>query len=79
MTLIDAEGAGQLGLRKVDARNDSTLLQRAAELGERKLYVPDVAHELPLADVAQAHHLAQYGSGKVVVTVTEPFPGTPLR
>ena len=31
-------------------------------------YSPRVDHEIPLADIAEAHTLAENGSGKVVVT-----------
>ncbi len=69
VTVIDADGAARLGLAKVDARNDSALLRRAAALGERGLYTPRVSHELPLASAGRAHALAESGSGKVVITV----------
>ncbi|CAL9667355.1 hypothetical protein SUDANB126_07311 [Streptomyces sp. enrichment culture] len=69
VTVIDTEGAARLGLRKIDARNDSTLLQQAAGLGRRGLYTPRVEHVLPLASVAEAHTLAQSGSGKAVITL----------
>ncbi|MFI6338783.1 NADP-dependent oxidoreductase [Streptomyces sp. NPDC050535] len=69
VTVIDSEGAARLGLRKIDARNDSALLRQAAELGRRGLYTPRVEHVLPLASVAEAHTLAQSGSGKVVITL----------
>ncbi|WP_380166784.1 alcohol dehydrogenase catalytic domain-containing protein [Jannaschia sp. R86511] len=69
VTVIDGEGAARLGLAKVDARNDSTLLRRGADLGRRGLYTPRVSHELPLASVSEAHALAEGGSGKVVVTI----------
>ncbi|SMH50930.1 NADPH:quinone reductase [Rathayibacter oskolensis] len=68
VTVIDGEGAARLGLKKVDARNDSALLRSAAALGRRGLYTPRVEHELPLAEVVQAHTLAESGSGKVVIT-----------
>lgn len=68
VTVVDDRGAAQLGLRKVDARNDSALLRFAAALGQRGLYTPRVDHELRLADVAEAHTLAEEGSGKVVIT-----------
>jgi hypothetical protein len=67
--LRSPEGATRLGLRTV---NDSALLQQAADLGRRGLYVPRVEHVLPLASIAEAHTLAQNGSGNIVVTVTRP-------
>lgn len=68
VTVIDTQGAAELGLVKVDARNDSGLLRYAAALGRDGLYTPRVDHELPLVDIIQAHTLAENGSGKVVVT-----------
>lgn len=68
VTVVDDQGAAQLGLRKVDARNDSALLRYAAELGQDGLYTPLVNHELSVADVIEAHTLAENGSGKVVIT-----------
>lgn len=69
VTVIDAEGAQRLGLRKIDARNNSDLLEQAADLGRRGRYTPRVGHVLAIADIANAHTLAQEGSGKVVVTL----------
>jgi NADPH:quinone reductase-like Zn-dependent oxidoreductase len=68
VTVIDQEGAARLGVKSVSARNDSALLRYAAALGQEGLYTPRVEHELPLADVVEAHILAENGSGKVVVT-----------
>jgi NADPH:quinone reductase-like Zn-dependent oxidoreductase len=68
VTVIDDRGAARLGVRKVDARNDSALLQYAAALGQEGLYLPRVDHELSLADIVEAHTLAENGSGKVVIT-----------
>jgi len=67
VTVIDDQGAARLGLRKVDARNDSALLRYAAALGEKGLYTPRVDHEFPLADIVEAHTVAESGSGKVVI------------
>lgn len=67
VTVIDDQGAAQLGLRKVDARNDSALLRYAAALGREGLYTPRVNHELSLGDIIEAHRLAENGVGKVVV------------
>jgi len=69
VTVVDGEGAARLGLRQVNARNDSTLLRQGADLGRRGLYAPRVEHVLPLASIAEAHTLAQGGSGKVVITL----------
>ncbi|WP_394250421.1 alcohol dehydrogenase catalytic domain-containing protein [Arthrobacter pityocampae] len=68
VTVVDGQGAARLGVRNVNARNDSTLLRYAADLGRDGLYTPRVDHELPLADIVKAHTLAEEGSGKVVIT-----------
>lgn len=70
VTVIDAEGAAELGAKKVDARNESVLVERGGDLGERGRYTPRVDYELPLDKIADAHTLAQNGSGKVVVTIS---------
>lgn len=67
VTVIDDQGAAQLGIRKVDARNDSALLRYAAALGREGLYTPRVHHELSLRDIIEAHSLAENGVGKVVI------------
>jgi NADPH:quinone reductase-like Zn-dependent oxidoreductase len=69
VTVIDHQRAAQLGLRSVSARNDSALLRYAAGLGRDGLYTPRVDHELPLADVVEAHTLAESGTGKVVISL----------
>lgn len=68
VTVADKGGASKLGIRAVDAVNDSALLERAADLGHRGLYSPRVDQVLPLASIAKAHELAA-GGGKVVVIV----------
>ncbi|WP_159803508.1 alcohol dehydrogenase catalytic domain-containing protein [Arthrobacter zhaoguopingii] len=70
ITVIDAEGAARLGLRKVDAVNDSSLLDHAANLGRLGLYSPRVDHVLPLDSIQEAHELSKGGAGKIVVTLT---------
>jgi NADPH:quinone reductase-like Zn-dependent oxidoreductase len=67
VTVVDQQGAARLGLQKVDARNDSALLRSAAALGRDGRYTPRVDRELSLADVVEAHALAESG-GKVVIT-----------
>lgn len=69
VTVADKGGASMLGIRAVDAANDSALLDRAADLGRRRLYSPRVDQVLPLASIAKAHELAAGGAGKVVVTL----------
>jgi NADPH:quinone reductase-like Zn-dependent oxidoreductase len=68
VTVADNEGATRLGVRSINARNDSALLRFAAALGREGLYTPRVDHVLPLADVVEAHALAESGGGKVVIT-----------
>jgi NADPH:quinone reductase-like Zn-dependent oxidoreductase len=68
VTVIDHDGAARLGVKSVSARNDSALLRHAAALGRDGRYTPRVDHELPLADIIEAHTLAENGSGKVVIT-----------
>ena len=68
VTVIDGQGAARLGVRKVDARNDSALLRHASALGRDGLYTPRVDHELSLDDIIEAHTLAENGIGKVVIT-----------
>ena len=68
VTVIDGEGAARLGVRKIDARNDSTLLRHASELGREGLYTPRVDYEFALEEIAEAHAVAESGAGKVVVT-----------
>jgi len=68
VTVIDDQGAAQLGLRKVDARNDSGLLRYAAALGADGIYTPRIDRELSLTDIVEAHTLAENGGGKVVIT-----------
>lgn len=70
ITVVDAEGAARLGARKVDAANESALLDDVADLGRRGQYVPRVDHVLPLSSIQRAHELAKSGAGKVVVTLT---------
>jgi NADPH:quinone reductase-like Zn-dependent oxidoreductase len=70
VTVIDTEGAGRLGVRTVNAVNDSALLERAADLGRRGLYTPRVDRVLPLASIQEAHELAESGAGKIVATLT---------
>lgn len=69
VTVIDDEGAAQLGAKKVDARNESALIERGGQLGERGLYTPRVDLELPLEDIAEAHDKAESGKGKGKVVV----------
>lgn len=69
VTVIDAQEAARLGVIKVDARNDSTLLRHASALGQDGLYTPRVDREFPLDDIVEAHTMAESGVGKVVITL----------
>ncbi|WOC13303.1 NADP-dependent oxidoreductase [Gordonia sp. MP11Mi] len=69
VTVIDTEGAADLGAKKVDARNESALVERGAKLGERGLYTPRADRALPLEAIAEAHNLAEKESGKIIVHV----------
>ena len=68
ITVIDGQGAARLCIRKIDARNDSSLLRYVAVHGQAGLYTPRVDHELSVSDIAEAHALAETGRGKIVVT-----------
>lgn len=70
VTVVDAQGAARLGVRHVNAANESALLEYAADLGRRGLYLPRVDRVVPLASIQEAHALAESGSGKIVVSLT---------
>ncbi|WP_150461776.1 NADP-dependent oxidoreductase [Nesterenkonia ebinurensis] len=69
-TVADQTGHA-IGVRVVNAQNDSLTLEVAAALGETGVYLPRVAQSFPLQMIAEAHILAQAGGtqGKVVVTI----------
>ena len=70
-TVADAAGAAPLGVRAVNAENDSATLEVAAALGSSGAYLPRIAEAFPLERISEAHALAEAGrtSGKVVVTI----------
>jgi NADPH:quinone reductase-like Zn-dependent oxidoreductase len=70
-TVADAGRAGPLGVRAVNAQNDSATLEVAAALGATGHYLPRVARAFPIDQVADAHRLSEAGKtdGKVVVTL----------
>jgi NADPH:quinone reductase-like Zn-dependent oxidoreductase len=70
-TVADAAGARPLGVRAVNAENDSATLEVAAELGARGAYLPRVAQTFPLNQIVAAHTTAEAGrtNGKIVVTI----------
>jgi NADPH:quinone reductase-like Zn-dependent oxidoreductase len=70
VTVVDHQGAAQLGAARANARNDSALLRQASAHGQAGSWTPRVDHEFALADIADAHTTAESGSGKVVVTLS---------
>lgn len=69
VTVIDHEGAARLGVKSVNARNESAFLRHASALGQDGLYTPRVDREFSLDHIAEAHAQAENSSGKVVVTL----------
>ena len=72
-TVADGAGAARLGVRNVNAVNDSANLEITARLGAIGSYIPRVEHVLPLEKTAEAHALVQdkRARGKVVITIGE--------
>lgn len=69
VTVADAAGARDLGVRHVNAANVSASLAATAQLGAAGRYTPRVAATFALDDVARAHEHAESRSGKVAITV----------
>ncbi|GGF51384.1 oxidoreductase [Marmoricola endophyticus] len=69
VTVADQQRAAGLGVTEVWAENRSEWLRAAVDLADR--YTPRVARELPWAEAAEAHRIAERGStgGKIVLTV----------
>nr|WP_296765139.1 NADP-dependent oxidoreductase [Rhodococcus sp. (in: high G+C Gram-positive bacteria)] len=63
VTVADHQRAGELGVRSVNADNDSAILSRAAAYADDGAYTPHVSEVLPFRDAARAHA----GSGKIVL------------
>lgn len=72
VTVVDHKGAAQYGTLQANARNESALLRRAADLGTTGGWTPKVDRIFALADIADAHTAAENGSGsgKIVVTLS---------
>lgn len=70
VTVVDHQGAARYGTLQANARNESSLLRQAADLGTAGGWTPRVDREFDLADIADAHSAAEGGSGKVVVTLS---------
>lgn len=68
-TVADHADASRLGVHLCHARNDSALLETAADLGRQGLYTPRIERSYPLEQIAQAHAHSARGHvrGKVVV------------
>ncbi|PRY44933.1 NADP-dependent oxidoreductase [Umezawaea tangerina] len=71
VTVADFVNSSALGVRLVNAENDSAILVEAAELGARGAYTPHIAEEFPLDRIAEAHALAEQArtQGKIVVKI----------
>lgn len=69
VTVADHVNAQRLGVRVVNAVNDSTLLAEAGALGEQGRYVPRIEQTYSLREIAQAHAHSERGHvrGKIVV------------
>nr|WP_246080380.1 zinc-binding dehydrogenase [Nonomuraea mesophila] len=70
-TVADHANARRLGVHLADARNDSTLLAEAGELGRQGRYTPRIEQTYPIERIAEAHTYAERGHtrGKVVIRV----------
>ncbi|GGJ33521.1 NADP-dependent oxidoreductase [Streptomyces brasiliensis] len=68
-TVADPAGGQRLGTHVVDAKNDSSLLSEAAELGRQGHYTPRIGQIYPLERIADAHAHAERGHtrGKIVI------------
>lgn len=64
VTVADHQRAAVLGLRSVNADNDSRLLRRAAVYGASGAYVPHISETVEFPDTARAHALAEAHKGK---------------
>ncbi len=71
VTVADFADADALGVRRVNAENDSGLLVEGAELGERGALTPTVSRTFPLEEIVAAHTEAERGHtrGKIVITI----------
>ncbi|MGN9808950.1 NADP-dependent oxidoreductase [Micromonospora sp. BQ11] len=71
VTIADATGAEQLGVRHLYAENNSEVLAEGAALGARGGYTPYLAATFPIDKIADAHREAERGhtQGKIVVTL----------
>ncbi|MFF1699590.1 NADP-dependent oxidoreductase [Streptomyces sp. NPDC058257] len=68
-TVADHVNAERLGVRVVNAVNDSALLAEAAEVGGQGCYTPRIERTYALEEIAQAHADAERGHtrGKLVI------------
>ncbi|MBO0594890.1 NADP-dependent oxidoreductase [Nesterenkonia sp. E16_7] len=72
VTTVADHTAPTIGVRLVNAENESGTLEVAAALGEAGLYLPRIARSFPLDQTIEAHILAQGAGtqGKVVVAIS---------
>ncbi|MFG2651313.1 NADP-dependent oxidoreductase [Streptomyces sp. NPDC048436] len=70
-TIADHANAPRLGVRLVNAENDSAFLAAAAELGRQGNYTPRIERVFALDQIADAHAHAQRGRtrGKIVISI----------
>lgn len=69
VTVADHQRAGALGVRIVNAENDSSLLRRAVQFAETGRYLPRVSEIAPFTDAAGAHARSEHTSGKIVLRI----------
>ncbi|MGQ4266851.1 NADP-dependent oxidoreductase [Nocardiopsis changdeensis] len=70
-SVADHVNAPLLGTHLAHARNDSALLEEAADLGRQGLYTPRIERSYPLEEIVEAHTHSERGHvrGKIVVRV----------
>lgn len=69
VTVADHQRASELGVRSVNAENDSSLLRRAAEHAAAGAYTPHVSEVMSFRDATRAHARSEAGSGKIVMRI----------
>ncbi|MFG1694164.1 NADP-dependent oxidoreductase [Nonomuraea sp. NPDC049309] len=70
-TVADFTNSQRLGVRVINAENDSSLLVEAARLGGQGRYTPRIERTYPMEEIAAAHTHAERGRtrGKIVVCI----------
>lgn len=69
VTVADHRGASELGVRSVNAENESALLRRAAVFADAGHYTPHVSEVMSFRDAARAHARSEAGSGMIVLRI----------